>query len=82
MSNIKLTASQRAKIKRCVKGLNDVRREIQEENLSIKINWYLEDNDNLNLMGGQTHTDDSSYHPQYENVIEHFTLEVASGGAW
>lgn len=81
MSDIEITAKQRNKIKRCIKGLNDVRREIQNENPSIDINWYLEDNDNFNLMGGESHSGVEASANQ-SNVIEWFNLERASGGGW
>jgi len=80
-NNIELTTKQRGKITRAVKALNDVRQELQDENPGININWYLEDSDNLNLMGGESHTDDLQ-HPLQENVIELLWLKNASGGGW
>ena len=81
MSDIELTAKQSRKITRAVKALNDVRQEIQSENPDININWYLEDSDNLNLMGGETHSFDMEDSLQ-ENVIELFWLHNATGGGW
>lgn len=82
MTDITLTTKQHNKIKRAVKALNDIRAEVSKDNPEIYINWYLEDNDNLNFMGGHSHSEDSGITPQYENVIAEFTLDNSGGGGW
>jgi len=81
MSDVELTAKQRSKIKRCVKGLNDVLAELQEQNPDNEMQWYLEDTANLNLMDGDSHVEPRQQ-ANYEGVIEIFTLDSASGGGW
>lgn len=80
MADIKLTTKQHSKIKRVIKSLNDIRAELQKENPEKFINWYLEDNDNLNLMEGNSHTDDADMNQ--DAIIRLFKLDHASGGAW
>ena len=79
--SILLTSKQRNKIKRAVKALNDVRRELQSENDECDIQWYLEDNDNLNLMAGNSH-DGNGSESRRDRVIDTFYLEASSGGGW
>ena len=80
MSGNILSKKQDAKIKRCVKGLNDVLAELQYENPDLDINWFLEDNDNLNLMKGETHNDNHTGMPC--NTIKLYSLNRSSGGGW
>lgn len=79
MAQIELTSSQYRKIERAVKALNDVRSEIQKQNPSMAINWYLEAQGNLNLMEDKSHVDDS---PNHDAVIDLFYLDNSSGGGW
>lgn len=79
MSEI-LSKKQDAKIKRCIKGLNDVMAELQTENPELNINWFLEDNDNLNLMKGDSHDDNHS--ANFDNSIKMYSLDRSSGGGW
>ena len=79
--SIELTSKQRNKIKRAVKALNDVRRELENENGDCDVQWYLEDNDNLNLMSGNSHDGNGSASRQ-DRVIDTFYLESSSGGGW
>lgn len=79
---MELTAKQRNKIKRAVKALNDVRRELQDQYPENKINWYLEDCGNLCLMSGDTHSDNLNVSPLFENIVEVYDFEMASGGGW
>lgn len=82
MSDIELTAKQRAKIKRCLKGLEQVRVEIQKANPNEIVHWYLEDTANLNLMCGHTHEDKWPQRAIQENIIEQFDMPESSGGGW
>ena len=82
--SILLTSKQRNKIKRAIKALNDVRQELQSDNADCEIQWYLEDNDNLNLMTGESH-DESGCNDgaqMRDRVIDVFYLEYSSGGGW
>lgn len=81
MNTIELTTKQRSKIKRCVKGLNDVLVELQQENPDSDIHWYLQDSDNLNLMSEPSHTEPHQ-DPNHDGVIELFDLKNSSGGGW
>lgn len=80
MSQIDLTTKQRNKIKRAIKALNDVRAELEVENPDNYLNWYLEDNNNLNLMEDHSHTDGEV--ANYDAVIGCFNLDSAGGGGW
>jgi hypothetical protein len=80
MANIELTAKQHNKIKRAVKSLNDVRSEIARENPYANINWYLEDNDNLNLMEAESHTEGEK--ANHDAVLYCYDLKCAGGGGW
>ncbi|MGL4355145.1 MULTISPECIES: hypothetical protein [Aeromonas] len=80
MADVELTPAQKRKIKRAIAALNDVRRELQQENPDYYINWYLEDNDSLNLMEGDSH--DRHGDAQQDKVIEHFCLDNSGGGGW
>lgn len=80
MAKIKLTPKQRAKIKRAVKALNDVREELASDNPDQYLHWFLEDINNLNLMEDDSH--DEHLHPNQDAVIELFELDMASGGGW
>ena len=80
--DIELTNKQHNKIKRAIKALNDVRAELARENPDNDVNWYLEDSDNLNLMGNPSHTEDHNMTSLYDNVIECYSLDSASGGGW
>jgi hypothetical protein len=86
MSVITLTTKQRSKIKRAIKALNDVRRELQNDNNDCDVQWYLEDSGNLNLMSGDSHdeTSGSGYGDtsRQDRVIAIFDLDNAGGGAW
>ena len=85
MTSIKLTSSQRAKIKRAVKALNDVRADVERTNETEPegIHWYLEDAGNLNLMDGMSHDSDKYGEPSRQHaVIDVFDLEKSSGGGW
>ena len=79
---MELTAKQRNKIKRAVKALNDARQELQEQYPDEYFNWYLEDCGNLCLMKGWTHDDDHNSSPLFENIVEVYDFEMASGGGW
>jgi len=80
MAGIQLTAKQLSKIKRAIKALNDVRKEIQHNNPDNDINWYLEECNNLNLMEEQPHNE--MLKAQHDSVIDVFELDDASGGGW
>ena len=82
--SILLTSKQRNKIKRAIKALNDVRRELQSENGECEIQWYLEDSNNLNLMSGDSHNETRRNNgaPMKDRVIDLFYLEMSSGGGW
>jgi ferric iron reductase protein FhuF len=81
MSDIELTSKHFNKIQRALKSLNDVRKEIQMQNQGCDINWFLEDSNNLNLMDGDSHSEQRG-EALYENVIYCFTLNNSSGGGW
>lgn len=81
MSEVELTAKQLNKIKRCVKGLNDVLAELQKDNPDNEMNWYLEDSANLNLMSGPSHSE-MMLKANYHNVVDCFQLYYAGGGGW
>lgn len=80
MADVELNPAQKRKIKRAIAALNDVRLELQQENPDHYINWYLEDNDNLNLMEADSHDGDG--HPQHDKVIDSFCLDNSGGGGW
>lgn len=78
----KITAAQDKKIRKAVKDLNDVLAEIQK---TVPLaNWYLEDTANLNLIDGESHDEScrSRRNSRQHAVIETYTLNDASGGAW
>lgn len=81
MSEVNLTKNQKSRIQRAIKSLNDVAKELQQENQDNDINWYLDDNDNLHLMGHSSHSGNNSA-ANYDAVIATFNLERASGGGW
>jgi hypothetical protein len=83
--SILLTSKQRNKINRAIKALNDVRRELDNENGDCDMQWYLEDCGNLNLMTGDSHDDTghgTGYGRRQDLVIAMFDLEYSSGGGW
>ncbi|EKP0311728.1 hypothetical protein JE959_001754 [Aeromonas veronii] len=80
MAKTVLTIAQKNKIEMAVAALNEVTKELQEQNPDCYINWYLEDNDNLNLMEEDSHGDDGA--AQKNKVIELFSLDNSSGGNW
>jgi hypothetical protein len=86
MSDITLTTKQKSKISRAVKALNDVRREVDNENSDCDVQWYLEDCGNLNLMSGDSHdeTSGSGYGDtsRQDRVIALFDLDNSGGGGW
>lgn len=85
MTDIVLTPKQKAKIKRAVKALNDVRAEVERDNECDPngIQWYLEDSNNLNLMDGMSHDSDQWGEPSRRDaVIDLFCLDKSSGGGW
>ncbi len=85
MTDIVLTPKQKAKIKRAVKALNDVRKEVEQTNNCEPegILWYLEDSENLNLMDGMSHDNSTYGEPSRQDaVIDVFNLDKASGGGW
>lgn len=75
-----LAPAQSRKISAAVAALNEVRHQLQLENPTCNINWYLEDCDNLILMSGDSH--DESGKARHDRVIEVFTLDNATGGGW
>ena len=77
--SILLTSKQRNKIKRAVKALNDVRRELEQENPENVISWYHESG-NLNLIDGETHKPNGD--ANQDSVIDLFTLDRSDGGGW
>jgi len=79
MSDITLSAKQKAKINRALKSLESVRSEVEQANPGADINWYLEDTANLHLMDGDSHTDQGA---NQTGVIERFEMSYASGGGW
>ena len=80
MTDIKLTAKQHNKIQRAIKALNDVRAELESKNPDSYVNWYLEDNDNLNLMREHSHTNDGMTNK--EAILYCYNLDNAGGGGW
>ncbi|MEZ9709384.1 hypothetical protein AB4254_11950 [Vibrio breoganii] len=79
MTEITLSSKQCAKIKRALKALEEVRKEVDLES-DEAVRWYLEDSGNLNLMTGDSHDDSGS--PNFDAVIEHFEFPESTGGAW
>ncbi len=85
MTDIVLTPKQKSKIKRAVKALNDVRKEVEQTNECEPegILWYLEDSGNLCLMDGLSHDSDQYGDPPRQHaVIDIFDLDKSSGGGW
>lgn len=82
MASITLTTKQKRKIELAIKALNEVRAEIQQENPDNYINWYLEDNDNLNLLEDVSHNHDSRGSSNQDAVIATFDLKHSTGGGW
>lgn len=80
MSELSLTRKQHNKIKRAVKALNDVRKELQVDNSDYDINWYLEDCGNLCIMEGESHDDKGE--TRQDRIISIYDLEYSSGGGW
>lgn len=81
MAELCLTTKQRNKIKRALKSLEEVRKEI-EQDTEDKVMGYLEDCGNLNLMDGQSHTEGYGSCARRGAVIECFTFLESSGGGW
>lgn len=86
MNTIEITPKQRAKIKRALKALEDVRNEISTApnntvNSDEGINWYFEDGGNLILMNGPSHSGLTAT-SQHDNAIETFDFPKSSGGGW
>ncbi len=80
-TELTLTTKQRNKIKRALKALEEVRKEVDTQCVvDGGVNWYVEDNDNFCLIEGHTH--DREYHPNIGMVIESFILPQSSGGGW
>ena len=79
MQNVETTTKQYNKIKRAVKALNDIRKEIQLEYPDYEIQWYVENDGNLHLMEGSSHSHES---PNYDKVIETFYIDSCDVGAW
>lgn len=82
MSDVILTNKQNNKIKRAIKALNEVRLEVQQDNVDYDINWYLEDSNNLYLMEGDSHNTDFGTTRNFEAVISLYELTNSSGGGW
>jgi hypothetical protein len=80
MSEVELTTKQRNKIKRAIKALNDVRREIQEQNPDCDMNWYLEDAGNFHLLDSESH--DENCCANRDGVVDSFNLYNSGGGGW
>lgn len=80
MGKPKVTKAQRQKIERHVKGLNDIRQELEDKYPDAYINWYLEDSSNLNLMSDESH--DERGKPQQDAVMCSSCLDYSSGGGW
>lgn len=81
MTELCLTTKQRNKIKRALKSLEEVRKEINQDT-EDKAMWYLEDCGNLYLMDGQSHSEGYDAHARSNAVIECFDFLEASGGGW
>ncbi len=80
-TELTLTPKQRNKIKRALKALEEVRKEVDTQCVVDGcVNWYVEDNDNFCLIEGHTHDDNDC--PNKGMVIEHFILPQSSGGGW
>ncbi len=80
MAEVKITKRHQAKIEKAVEALNEVQRQVQSKNQDNYINWYLEGNDNLLLMSGNSHDEENK--PREDRVILHSYLNHASGGGW
>lgn len=80
MTEIALTPKQKAKIKRALKALEDVRSEVNAESSDGDVSWFLEDNGNLNLMEGDSHDEDCK--ARHDAVIAVFDFNASSGGGW
>lgn len=80
MAEVKITKTQQAKIEKAVEALNEVQRQVQSKNQDNYINWYLEDNDNLFLMSGESHDEEGK--PRQDRVMLHSYLNYSSGGGW
>ena len=76
-----LSTKQKNKVKRAIKALEEVRMELDNQSEN-RVNWHLEDNDNLNLIDGQSHDDSNQARANMGMVICGFTLPHASGGGW
>jgi ferric iron reductase protein FhuF len=83
MSDIELTPKQSAKIRRALKALDDVRKELQSENRASFINWYLEGQGNLNLLSDTSHDLNLTQGGQnHDAIIDSFDFKMSSGGGW
>jgi len=75
-----LTTKQRNKIKRALKALEEVRKEMDLQT-ELAVNWYLEDSNNLNLLEGDSHSGIEGS-ANRGMVIELFNLPQSGGGGW
>lgn len=82
MSKIKLTPAEHKKIEKHVSGLNRILEDLQKKYPDFEMNWYLEDAGNFNLMSSESHAGNGSCNPRYENIVDCYTLNNASGGGW
>ena len=82
MTEVELTSKQQAKIKRAIKALNDVRKEIELENKESDIGWYLEGSGSLHLTNGETHDWKNEAEPLQESILASFELDKSGGGGW
>tara|TARA_R110002072_G_scaffold169949_2_gene323484 strand:- start:4541 stop:4792 length:252 start_codon:yes stop_codon:yes gene_type:complete len=80
--DVTLSIKQLNKVRRAIKSLNDVRKELEVNNPENYINWYLEDNNNLNLMCDYSHSQDAHGVSNQDAVIRCFELDNAGGGGW
>lgn len=88
MSNVELTNKQYNEIKRAIKSLNDVRKEIQTDNPDYDISWYVENGGSVHLMSGDSHSHislgdyETITNSNYDNIIDTFTLLRSECGGW
>ena len=82
MNYLYLTTKQKTKIKKALKALEEVRKEVSQSENATDINWYLEDCGNLHLMNGATHEASGQNHSIQENIIDVFDFKESSGGGW
>ncbi len=80
-TDLELTTKQSNKIKRALKALEDVRKEV-ELTSNQHVMWYFEAEGDVCLMEGGTHTQDVAGSANQGMIIDSFHLPCYDCGGW